>query len=463
MNSNSHGAGVTELVKAYRDRYRGLGVVDWEAWVSDQKTRQQSQEPIRQIRPLDAATLEAILCRLAEGAYQEVCTTAFIADYLLSRGGKILGRQEVRRFETELLIGEGTAADLAIRCDLDGVSQGDGSFKHTCGHSLNMAAVVKTWEGLRDTWQADRFWLIFQPAEEGPGREEDGYVHPDGISGGQYLRRKGLYGRIATLISCHVDTALIGSEVRITEGAATAAASRLKWRLPGQPAHAALPWEGHNPIESLRELLIAIQELNARFAELPSDCYGLISPSEVRTAPGEINTLRAWVEVDGIGRLIGDDAERLFEGFCTSTDAVITLESPPVWNSSDLVRIGRGAARELGYSVVVEPARFRDETGWACSLDSGRSTQPDLPRGCAKVLHFFVSGGENAGALHSDNFHPNVDEVLRSQCLMISRIAGEVLSLSTRAFCGVVSKAEHMRRSGIVAATSLIVEVIRKC
>lgn len=433
MQDEGNGERVSQLVNSYWDRYRGSKQVDWELWVGDQEKRQISQAPIQHISLLDVRSLEAILWRLPEPAYQEVCTTAFIADYILSRGGKILALSEVRPFETELVIGEGKATEMALRCDLDAVSQGDGSFKHTCGHSLNMAAVVGTWERLRAAQQAERLWLVFQPAEEGPGREEDGYTHPAGISGGQYLRKRGLYERVEVLISCHVDTALADSEVRITEGFATAAANRLTWRLPGRPAHAALPWDGHNPVDSLRELLNTIQELNTRFAELPKDSYGLISPSEVRTAPGEINTLRNWLEVKGISRLIGNEAEQLFEVFCRSTEASIILESPPVWNSPDLVRIGRKAAGELGYRIVAEPARFRDETAWACSLDSGSFQQLDLPSGCAKVLHFFVSGGKNSGALHSDSFNPDIDAVLQSQYEMISRIVREVLVIDS---CG---------------------------
>lgn len=346
MKGSEGQAGLAGLVATYRNRYRPSGRVDWKAWTEDLENRLETQLPINVIPSLDVHPLESVLRNLPEPSYQEACTSAFLADYLLSQGGQLLGREEVRANETEVVVGTGDAAGLALRCDLDAVSQGDGAFAHTCGHSLNMAAAVKTWEKLKRAGRAEHLWLVLQPAEEGPGSSLDGYVHPEGISGGQYLRRRGLYASISRLLSCHVDTALRESEVRITEGVATASACKLVWQLAGRPAHAALPWEGHNPIADLGALLSSIEDVNKRFEDLPRSSYGLISPTEIRTAPGEINTLRAWVSISGISRLIGE----VKSYFC--------------WKSRQGLRVVR-RSREQSMFLGVAPPEWFPEDGAA--------------------------------------------------------------------------------------------------
>lgn len=416
----------------YRRRLRPAGVVDWERWRSDTELRLATQKPIRLIEPLAAEDIFRLLLGTPEPSYQEVITGAFISDYLLSAGVRLSSLTGTAPFETHLIFADGQGPfDVALRCDLDAVATGEGdtrSYAHVCGHATNMAALL-TLAPLFRMLSSERIALIFQPAEEGPGRVEDGYVEPNSYGGGQYLRRKGIYRQVRALVSCHLDAKLKPNEVRITPGIATAAAYRFSYCAEGYPCHAALPENGSNPIDGVRTFLSNLDQLRQELGTLPVGEYGLITATQIRTSANDLNTLPRTASVSGIVRVLGAVAlakirRHIPDLRATATDtddrsqiAVSTsleLEAPPVLNDPQLARCASTVARQNGFSVNSAPARFRDETAWA-----GRFDEPWVenaarwPAGCEKILHFFVSPGSKSGGLHTSDFMPDAEAVQR--------------------------------------------------
>jgi len=252
------------------------------------------------------------------------------------------------------------------------------------------------------------------------GRKEDGYRHPQGFGGGQYLRAKGIYQSVPALVSVHTDTSLEPHEVRISEGEATTAAYRFNFRAEGKAAHAALPWQGENPIDKAVGFVMDVKTLNEQARTNATIDYLLVTPSEIRTPDGELNSLKQYCDVGGISRVSGLAALARFNEFMSEHAAKVELEAPPVYNDAHLATIARQVAEENGFSNDPTPARFRDETAWA-----GRIEQPwveDPARyspGCKRILHFFTSAGENTGGLHAEEFSPCVASAADAQVKML--------------------------------------------
>ena len=411
------------IIDTYRQLYHPLDhAVNWEQWIKDYEKRVQTQEPIKKQEQLSGVEVREILDGLKESSYQEASTTAFIADYLLSLGFIFKSREgKILKNETELVFASSTdEPKVYFRVDLDAVSVGEGKYQHSCGHNVNMSSVLQVAKRIKE--DKLNIGLVFQPAEEGPGNTIDGYVQPEGLGGGQYLRKKGVYERVHTLISCHIDTSLKNNEVRISPGSATAAAYRFIYRVLGKPAHAALPWQGENPIEKITDFLTNLKTI---FKDLPQEEYGLVTPSKISTAECELNSLSPWAEVRGISRNSGLTSLKLFEDFMKKYGAEIELEAPPVINDLKLVDIATNVAKEKGFNCITAPARFRDETAWAGPFIKPWVKYPEKYRpGCSRILHFFTPAcNSDTGGLHSMSFIPNYEKAIKAQVELLHGIA----------------------------------------
>ena len=416
------------LGETFKKRYRQKNKVRWDVWMADQLQRFKTQKPLFNLSALKRNELYEILHENGEPSYQEAVTTALLADKLLSYGLLMSGKSGMKNNETELIFSTSEDWDIAVRCDLDAISETDGYY-HNCGHALNMVALT-TLAQQCITEKRKGIGFIFQPAEEGPGNKKDTYIHPKGYGGGQYLREKGIYKNIDTLLSCHIDTSLKENEVRITPGAATAAAYRFKHISKGISAHAALPWQGKNPIEDSIDFLNDVRKLNEEMKKLPAEEYGLVSYSEIKTPDKELNSLPSESIIQGICRIVGEDTLHTIQNFMKKYRAILELEAPPVFNDPQLAHIAEKVAKENGFEVNNKPVRFRDETAWAGEFHLPWADHYNYPQGCKKILHFFTSGGENCGHLHNKDFNPTL-EAIEWQVQMMYGIIDELLKKRT--------------------------------
>ncbi|MDO8481400.1 MAG: M20/M25/M40 family metallo-hydrolase [Nanoarchaeota archaeon] len=391
-----------------------------ELWAEVQRERVSTQEPWRKelsdAMPVHPQNIVEVLQRLAEPSYREYGTASFIGDAMLSLGFRLDARSGQKPHETELVMAGKDSPKVYLRCDLDAISLGSGFYGHHCGHAVNMASMLTLARRLKENGIED-VGFIFQPAEEGPGNAHDGYVHPKGFGGGQYLRAKGIYHDAPAIVSCHIDTSLKDGEARISEGFGTAAAYRFTYKSEGVSAHAALPWQGKNPLNAELDFRNDLMLLKRMFAWLPDGSYGHVEASRVETSPCELNSLAEHATVTGISRIVGEYALGMFHKFMETHDATIELEAPPVVNDSGLVRIARESAAALGLTVKPEAAKFRDETAWAGPISLPWADPSLYPPGAERILHFFTSGGNDAGALHG-TFHPDEQSVERQVSIL---------------------------------------------
>jgi len=430
------------IADEYKGRYSCAGKPQWDIWKGDFKSRYSHRGRIfhSSIGEQSPVSLFEILQSMPEPSYQEVATTSFIADYLLGLEYTLdRGRPQMSSslagisyhydqcrpqiYETEIIAYTGKPS-VFIRVDLDAVSMGKGASQHSCGHAVNMASVLTLAKKAKE--ENIPLGLIFQPAEEGPGNPYiDGYEHASGFGGGQYLRAKGIYQEIPSIISCHIDTSLHDDEVRITAGQATAAGYRFRIQIAGKPAHAALPWQGVNPVNGLVGVLNEIEQTNQRFKEeekawfIPQ--YGLLTPSQVHTEECELNSLAHSATIRGISRISGAVALKMFQDFMRKYNASIELESPPVFNDERLARIAKEVATENKYTIREDPARFRDETAWAGPLFEPWVENPKFyKKGCDRILHFFTPNyNKESGGLHSTSFKPDPQRAIDTQVNML--------------------------------------------
>lgn len=399
------------------------GYILWEKWLEHQFVRESKQ------KPLFKAEIEAIGCELIpllnslkNVSFQEALTTAYVSDLLLGWGYKLIKNSNRKPHETEVIAVAAENPQLFVRVDLDAVSTGKNQCSHACGHDVNMAAVLTLAKQL--IGENINVGFIFQPAEEGPGNPVDGYVHPDGYGGGQYLRAKGVYQDVPQLISCHIDTVLDSDEVRISYGQATTAAYRFSINIEGKMAHAALLAGGVNPISKLPELIMALELLNKEFKCLAKSDdveYGLVTATQIHTAECELNSLAPSCKIQGISRICGQKSLKLFNDFMAKYNALVELEAPPIYNDSYLVNRAIRVASDLNLKVNAAPARFRDETAWAGPLHSSWVNDPEkYGKGCERILHFYTPHhNPESGCLHSDDFAPNYEKSIDSQVSML--------------------------------------------
>jgi len=159
---------------------------------------------------------------------------------------------------------------VALRADMDALpiqeqtglpyaSQNDGVM-HACGHDVHTAVLlgaatvlVQMRESIPGTVK-----LIFQPAEEGvPAGEEGGarLMIAEGV-----LRNPDVSAIFALHISPELETGKIGYRY----GALLAAVDRFRVTITGKQSHAAMPWQGSDPIVASAHVITAIQTIASR-------------------------------------------------------------------------------------------------------------------------------------------------------------------------------------------------------
>ena len=135
---------------------------------------------------------------------------------------------------------------------------------HACGHDTHVAilmGVATVLSGLREQLPgAVKF--IFQPAEEGPPKGEDG--------GARMMVQAGVLKNpeVSAIFGLHVSQAgPVGSAQYRPEGA-MASAQRLDIRVQGRQTHGARPWAGVDPIVAGASIITALQTIVSRQVDI---------------------------------------------------------------------------------------------------------------------------------------------------------------------------------------------------
>ena len=135
---------------------------------------------------------------------------------------------------------------------------------HACGHDNHVAILMGAAEvlaGVRDEL-AGTVKFIFQPAEEGAPRGEDG--------GAELMVREGVLKNpdVEAIFGLHISQGDKVGQISYRPRGAMASAQRFEIRVQGRQTHGAQPWAGVDPIVVGAHIVTALQTIVSRQLEI---------------------------------------------------------------------------------------------------------------------------------------------------------------------------------------------------
>ena len=213
---------------------------------------------------------------------------------------------------------------------------------HACGHDTHMAmlmgaATVLT--RLRDQLPG-AVKLIFQPAEKGTPRGEEG--------GAELMVREGVLRDpdVDVIFGIHVKSEIDVDTIEYTPGPALASSDDLRILIRGEQTHAASPWEGADAITAAVHVIAGLQTVVSRRAEL-TRAPAVISIGKIQGGV-RTNILPEEVEMVGtirtfdpgmrekIHREVRKVAARIAESMSTVAEVEIETGYPVTYNDPQL-------------------------------------------------------------------------------------------------------------------------------
>jgi amidohydrolase len=167
---------------------------------------------------------------------------------------------------------------VALRADIDALpvkeqtglpfaSQAKGEYvgkevdvMHACGHDNHISMLLGAAKVLTEV-QDDlpgSVMLIFQPAEEGAPKGEEG--------GAALMLKEGIWDeqKPEAVFGIHVGIGADDAALKVTPGPAMAAVDRFEIRVKGVQTHGAMPWNGVDPIVVASQIVLGLQTIASR-------------------------------------------------------------------------------------------------------------------------------------------------------------------------------------------------------
>jgi amidohydrolase len=201
---------------------------------------------------------------------REQRTGRVVADVLRTLGVDELRTGVAGHGVVALIRGSKPGPCVALRADMDALpvdeqtglafaSQTPGVM-HACGHDLHTSVLLgaaKVLVQLRSHLQGN-VKLIFQPAEEG--------VPPGEQGGAPQMIAEGVLERpsVSAIFALHVSPELKTGTLAYRPGVMFAAVDRFRVTIIGRQSHAAMPWQGVDPIVAAGQVITALQTIPSR-------------------------------------------------------------------------------------------------------------------------------------------------------------------------------------------------------
>ncbi|MCZ6695386.1 MAG: amidohydrolase, partial [Acidobacteria bacterium] len=291
---------------------------------------------------------------------REVRTGRLVADHLKSLNFDQVKTGIAHTGVVGILKGGQPGPVIALRADMDalpvtemtglpfaskarGVHNGkEVGVMHACGHDAHVAILMGAAEvlaGMRDQLPGT-IHFIFQPAEEGAPRGEEG--------GADLMVREGVLdgpGRPEAIFGLHV-TPLPAGTLHVRAGPTLAAADWLGIRVEGKQTHGSTPWLGVDPVTVAAQIITALQTIPSRHLDV-TKAPAVVSIGRIEGG-NRGNIIPAVVEMEGTIRTFDPDmrddfhtrirrtAERIAE--IAGARAIVTIDgyAPVTNNSHDL-------------------------------------------------------------------------------------------------------------------------------
>ncbi|MBS3798913.1 MULTISPECIES: amidohydrolase [unclassified Pseudoalteromonas] len=130
---------------------------------------------------------------------------------------------------------------------------------HACGHDAHVAilmAVAQSLVALKDQLAGDVL-LIFQPAEEGAPKGEEG--------GAELMLKEGLFAeKPEAVFGLHVTSSLNSGQIGLRSGPLMASSDAFSIKVSGRQTHGSRPWNGVDPIVASSQIIMATQTIASR-------------------------------------------------------------------------------------------------------------------------------------------------------------------------------------------------------
>ncbi len=312
---------------------------------------------------------------------------------------------------------------VALRADMDGLpveeevdlpfrSTARGEYNgrevpvmHACGHDMHMAILMGAAEvltGLKAEIPGTVVF-IFQPAEEGAPRGEEG--------GADVMVAEGVLDnpKVDAIFGLHVFPYRVGQIVVRPEGF-MAASDSFRITVRGRQTHGALPWGGVDPIVVGSQVVLGLQTIISRQSDVTKApaviTVGIFNGGvrsniipDTATLEGTIRTFDPAMQ-DDIHDRITRTATSIAESAGATAEVSITRGNPVTWNDRALTERMAPSLRR------VSPAGFEDNTQATTTAEDFSYYQKKVP-GMFFFLGVTPEGTDPATAArnHSPRFY----------------------------------------------------------
>lgn len=212
---------------------------------------------------------------------------------------------------------------------------------HACGHDLHMAIAMGVAELLPRVRERlpGTVVLVFQPAEEGPPKGEQG--------GAELMVAEGALENPApeVIFGLHVAIEPVG-QLSVRSGPSMAAADSLRITVTGKQSHAAYPWRGVDPITVAAQVVLGLQTIVSRQVDVTKSAsvisigsiHGGVRGNIIPEAVEMVGTIRTFdPEIrQALHERIERTARSIAEASGATSTVVIDDGYPPVDNDPAL-------------------------------------------------------------------------------------------------------------------------------
>jgi amidohydrolase len=305
-----------------------------------------------------------------ELANREQRTAALVAEQLKAMGVDDIKTGMAHHGVVALIRGRKPGPTVALRADMDALpvqeqtglefaSQNAGVM-HACGHDAHTAMLLgaaKVLVQLRDELPGC-VKLIFQGAEEGVPVGEEG--------GAAMMIREGVLDgpAVKAIFGLHVNPELETGKIGYRHGSVMASVDRFRVTITGRQSHAAMPWQGVDPIVASAQVITAIQTIPSRRVDARQPV--VVSVGIVRGGQAW-NIIPAEVILEGTVRTHNEEVRRqVAAAFARTVEQTAAAQGakarieyrdygPAVWNDPELGnRMRASLARAAGEANLVE-------------------------------------------------------------------------------------------------------------
>ncbi len=301
---------------------------------------------------------------------REERTARVVAEKLQRLGVDELRTGIARHGVVALIRGARPGPTLALRADMDALpieeetglpfaSQNPGVM-HACGHDANTAMLLGAAAVLVELrgQLAGNVKLIFQPAEEGTPPGEEG--------GAKLMIEEGVLADppVAAIFALHTAPELPTGKIGYRFGGLMASVDRFRVVITGKQSHAAMPWEGVDPIVASAQVITAVQTIVSRKIDTRQPVvvsFGIVQAGSAWNIIPESVVLEGTIRSHDaqVRKEAKEQFRTIVEGTAAALGTVAKVEmtdyGPVVWNDPELGRrLLPALARATGKKNLVE-------------------------------------------------------------------------------------------------------------